>query len=140
MKKFNRQKEKFAHLLDSVNLKELGADKGVNMNRTRTDPVFCYILAVICVIFLGVSIYIAAASDLNKLLAPIDSSGKFCGIDEMKGYRLSLDYEGASTCVKKCPKDGENLEYKDKDGEGSVKMEGISFTRRSRKCKKEKKR
>ena len=29
MKKFNRQKEKFAHLLDSVNLKELGADKGV---------------------------------------------------------------------------------------------------------------
>ena len=109
-KSSNSMKDKYGE--DTENFKT-EFDGGIKMDRGCTD-ILCL---VIFWSFIGAMVYLTSYGfkngQINKLTAPIDASGNFCGFDDMKDYPKMIlttfhpaniqDIPNSGVCVKECP-------------------------------------
>lgn len=79
-------------------------------DRKVTDCAFAAIFYLLLAGVIGIAIYGFVDGDFGRLMAPMDSDGRLCGIGENADYPRLYYYELAGnntnrtgTCVKKCP-------------------------------------
>ena len=92
--------------VEQPNHRNIGKYYGINPNRYSTD-IWCFATIILC--WIGMTAIGSSVSknyDVNRLLGPIDSSGKVCGFEgsfksEPLFYTVLTD--GLGSCVNSCP-------------------------------------